>query len=370
MRAKCNLRNSLIAVLALAALVVAGAERPRPNVVFILMDDLGYADLSCYNPQSGISTPNIDRLARRGVRFTQFYAASNVCSPSRRALLTGRYPSRLGEWAEAYPSTPGDDAISARNEPCFPLFLKQSGYATGSFGKWNIGSSNGVSTPDAQGFDYWIGSFHNHTYFGHNRNHGLKDFWENGVLAPQYDGRYSDDIFIDKAIEFIKANRHKPLFVYLPLCTPHSPFQDPANPTEGPELAGWNQKGADRKSDHPPAPQDRPILKKMLEHVDGRIGDLMQTLTDLGLDQNTIVVLTSDNGGTPASLNTPLRGFKHGMLDGGIRVPAIIVWPGVYPEGKVTSQVGHHDGSFAVPLLKRPDQASLCRKGESSTEST
>lgn len=313
----------------------------KPNVVFILMDDLGYGDLSCYNPQSGISTPNIDRIAEGGVRFTQFYSASNVCSPSRRALLTGRYQSRLGEWAEAYASTPTDDAISASLEPCFPLYLKKAGYVTGSFGKWNIGSVNGVSTPDAQGFDYWIGSFHNTSYFGHNRNHGVKDFWENGILAPQYDGKYSDDVFIDKAIEFIKANQSKPFFVYLPLCTPHTPYQDPENPVEGSDLAGWNEHVKDqRKGDGPPIPEDRPVMKKMIEYVDRRIGDLTQTLVSLGLDENTIVILTSDNGGTPASVNTPLRGFKQGMLEGGIRVPAIIKWPAVYPKGKVISQVG------------------------------
>ena len=163
-----------------------------PNIVLILMDDLGYGDLSCYNPNSGIFTPNIDRLAAEGIRFTQFYATSNICSPSRRALLTGRYQSRLGEWAEAYRGTPTFDAVSGTDEPCFSQYLKKAGYATGSFGKWNIGEVNGVSTPDAQGFDYWIGSFHNHSYFGHKRDNGTDDFWENGELAPQYAGQYSD----------------------------------------------------------------------------------------------------------------------------------------------------------------------------------
>ncbi|MBT7841958.1 MAG: sulfatase-like hydrolase/transferase [Lentisphaerae bacterium] len=311
-----------------------------PNIVLILMDDLGYGDLSCYNPDSGISTPSIDRLAAEGIRFTQFYATSNICSPSRRALLTGRYQSRLGEWAEAYHGTPTCDAISGTDEPCFAQYLKRTGYATGSFGKWNIGEVNGVSTPDAQGFDTWIGSFHNHSYFGHRRDNGTDDFWENGELAPQYAGQYSDDVFIDKAIDFIRANRANPFFVYLPLCTPHAPFQDPADPVEGPEFAWWNEKSGGKKDCNLPREQQRPLLTRMVEHVDRRIGDLLAILTELGLDENTMVLFSSDNGGTPASINAPLRGHKQGMLDGGIRVPAIAKWPGVYPEGVVSHQVG------------------------------
>lgn len=336
-----TLRNSILAVLgSLSTFSLAAAAAPpsKPNVVLILFDDLGYADLSCYNRESGVSTPNIDRLAAGGVRFTRFYAASNVCSPSRRALLTGRYPSRLGEWAEAYPAPPGAADVSGTNEPVFAQYLKRSGYATGSFGKWNVGEAHGVSTPDAQGFDYWIGSFHNHSYFGHRRDQGVRDFWENGVLAPQYDGRYSDDVFIDKAMDFIRRNHAAPFFVYLPLCTPHAPFQDPDDPEEGENVARWNRPAGPKG--HPPQPSDRPMLAKMVRHVDARLGELLGLLSELGIEQNTLVLLTSDNGGTPASINTPLRGFKQGILEGGIRVPAIVRWPGVYPAGKVSDQVG------------------------------
>ncbi len=310
-----------------------------PDIVLILMDDLGYGDLGCYNADSGISTPNIDRLAAAGIRFTQFYATSNICSPSRRALLTGRYQSRLGEWAEAYSGTPTCDAVSGTDEPCFAQYLKKAGYATGSFGKWNIGEVNGVSTPDAQGFDTWIGSFHNHSYFGHRRNHGIHDFWEDGAPAPQYDGQFSDDVFIDRAIDFIRDKQDQPFFVYLPLCTPHEPFQDPANPVEGPKFAWWNEEEGGEKN-CVPADQKRPLYIKMVEHVDRRIGELLGVLTELGLDENTIVMFSSDNGGTPTSINAPLRGYKQGMLDGGIRVPTIAKWPGVYPAGVVSRQVG------------------------------
>ena len=224
----------------------AKAKQPKekqPNIIFILADDLGYGDLTCYNKNSDISTPNIDKIAEQGIRFTNFYAASNVCAPSRRAILTGRYPGRLGEWAEAYTTTPDDAAINAKEEPCFPIYLKKAGYTNGMFGKWNIGSVSGVSTPDAQGFDYWIGSYHNTTHFGH-KGGGEVALWENGEKAPQYEGIFADDLFIDKAIHFMKKNRRKPFFVYLALFTPHSPYQDPANPVEGPELDYMNKKAS------------------------------------------------------------------------------------------------------------------------------
>lgn len=315
------------------------AEPVKPNIVFILADDLGYGDLTCYHPGSDIATPHIDRLAKEGVRFTRFYAASNVCAPSRRGILTGRYPSRLGEWAEAYQTTPEDTVINAKDEPCFPLFLKQAGYVNGMFGKWNIGSVNGVSTPDAQGFEYWIGSHHNTSHFGH-RNGGTPDFRENGKPAPQYDGQFADDVFVDKAIGFIKDNRDKPFFVYLALFTPHAPFQDPADPNEAgrPDLAVYNEPGA--KSLGPPNPTDRPMVKKMIQHVDQRIGDLLKTLVDLGLEENTLVIFTSDNGGERAGINRPLSGFKQQMLEGGIRVPTIMKWPTKVPAGKISDQSG------------------------------
>jgi arylsulfatase A len=318
--------------------VFSVAEAQKPNVVFILMDDLGYGDLSCYNSNSGISTPNIDKIGTDGVRFMQAYAACNVSSASRRGLLTGRYPSRMGEWAEGYTSPkPNDNIVSKDNEPCFPIYLKNGGYTNGMFGKWNIGNVNGVSTPDAQGFDYWIGIMHNVSCFGHKRNNGIADFWENGVAAPQYEGTFADDIFVDKAIDFVKTNKSNPFFVYLALQTPHTPYQDPSNPDET-NFDWWNVQGGTLGNTSPKV-SDRPILKKMVEHIDTKIGELLSTLKNEGIEENTIVILTSDNGGALASINLPLKGYKHGMLEGGIRVPLLIKWPAKYPAGQITDQV-------------------------------
>jgi len=211
---------------------------------------------------------------------------------------------------------------------------------------------NGVSTPDAQGFDYWIGSHHNTSFFGH-RNGGTPDFWENGQPAPQYAGQFADDVFVDKAIGFIKENRDKPFFVYLALFTPHAPFQDPADPNEEdrPDLAVYNQKGA--KSTGPPHPKDRPLVKKMVEHVDQRIGDLMTTLADLGIGENTLVIFTSDNGpwlpfddhGGSAGL---LRGGKGSTWEGGMREPTIAWWPGTIEPGQTSLQIASTMDIFAT----------------------
>ncbi len=324
----------LLLGVALVAVSATAVGARKPNVLFILMDDLGYGDLTCYNPASDIATPHIDSIADQGVRFSQFYAASNVCAPSRRAILTGRYPGRLGEWAEAYRTTPKDTAVNAKAEPCFPLFLKQAGYVNGMFGKWNVGAVNGVSTPDAQGFDYWIGSHHNTSYFLHRKG-GELGLWENGAPCDDYVGTFADDVFVDKAIGFIRENRDKPFLVYLSLFTPHAPFQDPEAYSE---VGGYDHR--DKPSPGSPSPADRPVAKKMVEHVDKRIGDVLKTLADLGLEGNTLVTFTSDNGGMRAADNQPLSGFKQQMLEGGIRVPSMIKWPGVYPAGRVSDQVG------------------------------
>jgi arylsulfatase A-like enzyme len=338
------MKSLLPKVLTIAGIAISSSfqllSQQKPNIIFILADDLGYGDLSCYNPASGIITPNIDKIAEDGVKFNNFYAAASISSPSRRAILTGRYPSRLGEWAEGYPTTPTDTAISTFAEPCFPIYLKKAGYTNGMFGKWNIGSVNGVSTPDAHGFDYWIGSMHSISHFGHRRDNGVLDFFENGKPAPQYEGLFADDVFVDKAIDFIKDSKQKPFFVYLSFLTPHSPFQDPTNPIESDDKLGWwNRAGASEKQGkQPPKWEDRPVMKKMIEHIDGRIGDLMNTLIELGIEQNTIIIFTSDNGGTPASINLPLSGFKQGLLEGGIRVPTLIKWPIVLPKGVLSDQ--------------------------------
>ena len=160
--------NLLILSLLLLA-VPFTAKSQAPNFIFILCDDLGYGDLSCYNAASEIQTPNINSLATDGVRFTQHYSSAPLCSPSRRAFVTGRYQSRLGEWAESYSGLPTFDGVAAHREPTIAMYLKKAGYSNACFGKWNVGEVDGVSRPGAHGFDDYICIDHNTGYFYHRR---------------------------------------------------------------------------------------------------------------------------------------------------------------------------------------------------------
>jgi arylsulfatase A len=322
----------------LCLMAVCGAQAERPNIIFMLADDLGYGDLSCYNPNSEgkapnntpIRTPALDRMARNGVRLTDFHSAAPICSPSRRALLSARYTSRLGEWAEAYRGSP--DGMVAAREPTIGMWLKRAGYATACYGKWNVGEVKDVSWPGAHGFDDWLIIDHNTGYFQHqNANKDCQGremlFGTGGVRVTNLRGKYLTDIWTDKALEFIDTNADKPFFLYLPFAVPHSPLQDPADPT----LAFDEQP--ERKT-----PEGRQAFVKMVEYLDSRIGKIMQALAERGLTDNTLIMFTSDNGGMLCANNWPLKQGKQWLEEGGIRVPCLMQWPGVIPPGAVSTQ--------------------------------
>ena len=214
-------------VITLFGILSLQAEDKRPNIIFMLADDLGYGDLSSYNPESNgmapnntpIRTPNLDRMAQNGARLTDFYSAAPICSPSRRALLTARYPNRLGEWAEAYRGSP--DGVVASKDPTIGMWLKQAGYSTAVYGKWNIGEVKGISWPGAHGFDDWLIIDHNTGYFQHqNKNKECQGrpmlFKTGGERVTHLEGQYLTDIWTNLAVDFIKENRKDPFFLYLP----------------------------------------------------------------------------------------------------------------------------------------------------------
>lgn len=323
----------------LGALGTVGLSADQPNVIFMLADDLGYGDLSSYNPEARgeapnntpIRTPHLDRMAENGVRYTDFHSAAPICSPSRRALLTARYPNRLGEWAEAYASSP--DGVVASQDPTIGMWLKQAGYATAVYGKWNVGEVLGSSWPGAHGFDDWLIIDHNTGYFQHqNKNKDCNGrpmlFETGGKRVTDLEGQYLTDLWTNKALEFIKTNNKRPFFLYLPWSIPHAPLQDPASDPSTAFDAGPKSN----------TPEGRKAYVSMVEHLDLHIGRIFQTLEKQGQLENTLIIFTSDNGGMLSGNCWPLKKSKQHLEEGGIRVPCLMQWTGKIPAGTVSDQ--------------------------------
>jgi arylsulfatase A-like enzyme len=303
---------------------VHAAESERPNIVFILADDLGYGDLGCYGADD-ISTPHLDQLAREGMRFTDFYANAAVCSPTRMAFLTGRYQQRFGldnaltyqEMGRGLP-IPGETLANR---------LKSAGYVTGLSGKWHVGYDRGRQ-PLQQGFDHFFGLLGgNHHYFEHMDRIGVPDLWF-GNEAIDREG-YSTDLITKDALIFIEKNQSHPFFLFLSHAAPHFPWQGPedAERLVEPKKKSW-QTG------------DRETYFAMVERMDEGIGEVLALLDSLDLKKRTLVVFTSDNGGSTYSRNAPLQGGKSSLWEGGIRVPCIARWPRKIEAGAVSGQLG------------------------------
>ena len=316
-----------LAVLALAA---ASAAAAKPNIVLIVADDLGYGDVGCYGSSSN-HTPNIDRLAARGVRFTDFHSNGPMCTPTRAAMLTGVYQQRFGRKFD------GPLSGKVNRDQGLPLaavtiaeVLKASGYATGCFGKWHLGYIPPWLPPD-QGFDQFrglaAGDGDHHT---HIDRWGREDWWRNNEIDME--SGYTAELLTRYSIRFIEAHRDEPFFLYVPHLAIHFPWQGPGDPPH-------RRKGRDYDQDKwgiIPNPADvRPHIKAMVEAVDRSVGQIVATIRRLDLGQNTLIIFTSDNGGyltygkyRNISSNGPLRDQKGSVYEGGHRVPMIFSWPG------------------------------------------
>ncbi|QTN31098.1 sulfatase-like hydrolase/transferase [Akkermansiaceae bacterium] len=286
-------------------LTVTALKAEKPNVILIMADDLGYRDLGCYGHPS-IKTPVLDKLAAGGMRLTNFHSGASVCTPSRMALLTGAYPVRLG-WTKGvagYLMGPKDGMAS--EALTIAEIFKAEGYVTGISGKWHIGRLPGT-TPGDQGFD---SSFYNPM-----SNNQLDELWRGDKIEVKpTDNRLLTEQFTTEAMRFIRENKEKPFFLYLPHTAPHFPVM-PHPDWKG--HSGFGDYG------------------DVVEELDGRIGDILELLDELKLAQNTIVVFISDNGpqkGEKASA-LPFRGAKWSAFEGGTRVPGIVSWPGKIPGG-------------------------------------
>jgi len=322
------------AALALAAsLPEASAQTPArpPNIVFIIADDMGYADISCYGRRD-LATPNIDKIAAQGTRFTQAYANSPVCTASRVAIITGRYQLRLPVGLEEPISGTTDRAIGLPPEhPTLPSLLRKAGYATTLIGKWHLGALPTFS-PQKSGYDHFYGYRSGAIdYFLHVGTSGSPDFWDEEKEIAQ-DG-YSTTLFGDRAVQVIGdyARAAKPFLLSLHFNAPHWPWEGPNDRAEAERLGGKNLRDFDGGS--------QATYRAMIAALDVEVGRVMKALEENGLARDTIVIFTSDNGGERYADTWPFTGRKTELLEGGLRIPAIISWPARIPAGRVSTQV-------------------------------
>ncbi|WP_435356647.1 arylsulfatase [Emticicia sp. SJ17W-69] len=318
----------------------------KPNIIYIMADDLGYGDLGCYG-QKIIPTPNLDKMAAEGIRFTDFYSGNTVCAPSRYALMTGLH------MGHAYIRGNGEFPIRAE-EKTLPKTLKENGYHTGMYGKWGLGQSHNTGSPEKQGWDEFFG----YTTQGHAHRYYTNNLWEikSGKCVPyKMDSlQHSHPVITNAAFDFVKKNQKSPFFMYWAITMPHAEMYAPEETLKKylkpdgssifPENKPFVQKNLAARSYRS---QDKANANTaaMIEHLDSDIGRLMVLLKELGLDKNTYVFFTSDNGphnegGREMEFfdsNGKLRGFKRDLYEGGIRVP-MIAWGANVPKGKITNE--------------------------------
>ena len=342
----------------------ATTDSKRPNIVLIVSDDQGFGDLGCYG-SSVIHTPHLDRLARDGVRLTNFYVTSPACTPSRGSLLTGRYPQRNGTvelfrnkavdlgylYDETeYATSPERVLGMDERELLLPAILGKAGYTSGIFGKWDLGQLKRF-LPLQRGFDDFYGFVNTGIdYYTHER-YGIASMYRNNSPSVEDKGTYATDLFRREAVRFLRANRARPFFLYVPFNAPHSASSlDPRIRGSAQAPDAYKKLYPDLKTRYvtreiqgemvevPDAQTRRLEYLAATTCMDDAIGELLAILDESGLATNTLIIFLSDNGGASAADNGPLRGGKGNVFDGGVRVPCIVRWPGRVPTGSVCDE--------------------------------
>ena len=349
--------SKLITAALLGAVCATGCapkekEQRRPNIIYIMTDDLGYNDLGCYGAKH-IKTPNIDRLAAEGIRFTHHYAGTSVSAPSRCALMTGLHTGHTQIRGNLQYETGGQHPLEP-NTVTVATKMKEAGYATALIGKWGLGSEGTVGEPTNQGFDYYFGYLcqvraHNHApeyliengekiYLGNTVKYTDKSHWTEGEASVPIEKKvFSQQLFTDKAIEFIDNNKDNPFFLYFPVIIPHDNGE--ADPDQRySDILSYEPYENEAWSDNEKG------YAAMVTYLDNEIGRIMDKLRETGLDKNTLVIFTSDNGGDSPGFfreesNAPFRGVKRDLYEGGLRVPFIAYWNGTIKGGQVTDNV-------------------------------
>ncbi|MCB9784005.1 MAG: arylsulfatase [Candidatus Omnitrophica bacterium] len=349
----------------------SASTQDKPNIIWFMADDLGYGDLGCYG-QKVIQTPNIDRLAEQGMRFTDCYAGSTVCAPSRCCLMTGLHTGHAYiRGNKRVPLRPEDVTIAE--------VLKEDGYVTGQFGKWGLGEPDTTGGPLNQGFDRFFG----YTDQGHAHNYYPEFLWDDNekiTLEGNLNGKqgqYSHNLIMEKGLQFVRENKDKPFFLYYSVTLPHANNEYGRDTGDGMQVPDY---GIYAEKDWPSPQKGHAAMITLLDSDFGRLSKLLE---DLEIADNTIIFFTSDNGphregGADPDFfdsNGPLRGIKRDLYDGGIRVPMIVRWPGKVKPGSVsnfvwafwdfaptaaeiagTSMPGEIDGQSIVPTLLGKDQ--------------
>jgi len=392
---------TLAGALFMVGAIAATGQVKKPNIVFILADDLGYGELGCYG-QEKIKTPHIDKLAKEGLKFTQHYTGAPVCAPARCVLMTGKHlahaeirGNRDSGNGRVYP---GQWPITA-DALTIAEVLKKEGYATGAFGKWGLGPSNTTGSPIKQGFDRFYGyncQRNAHSFYPPFLDSNEKEVRINKYPIPGHDQkptgevkaddyraeRYSSDLVLAESIKFIDKNKDKPFFLYLPFLEPHVAMQPPKEwvdfyPKEwdDPKAGG---KGVYRgQCGYLPHDRPRAAYAAMISDLDEHVGTVMARLKKHGLDENTIVIFTSDNGTTHGGRDPKfhiggcdaeffnstagLKGYKGSCYEGGIRIPCVVKWPGKVKPGTVTTEPTYFPDWF--PTLATIAGSGVDRKG-------